>query len=204
MRILRTVRAALWIAVVGAIVGVGGVALRIWPLPAPERTGTVAGTAEIGGPFRLTSHRGETVAEADLRGKPYLLFFGFTHCPDICPTTLSELTTRLEQLGPEADKVRTLFVTVDPERDTQEALAAYMTSFDPRIAALRGDQSQTDDVVRSFRASVRKVPLKDGDYTMDHNAIVYMMNADGRFVNSLDPHESEDVQLQKLRRLVAR
>lgn len=204
MRILRTVRAALWIAVVGAIVGVGGVALGVWPLRAPERTGTVAGTAEIGGPFRLTSHRGETVAEADLRGKPYLLFFGFTHCPDICPTTLSELTRRLEQLGPEAGKVRTLFVTVDPERDTQEALAAYMTSFDPRIAALRGDRSQTDDVVRLFRATVRKVPLRDGDYTMDHNAIVYMMDADGRFVNSLDPHESEDVQLQKLRRLVAR
>ena len=204
MSVLRTVRAALWIAVVGALVGGGGVALKIWPLRAPERTGTVAGTAEIGGPFRLTSHRGETVAEADLRGKPYLLFFGFTHCPDICPTTLSELTRRLEQLGPDAGKVRTLFVTVDPERDTQEALAVYMTSFDPRIAALRGDQSQTDDVVRSFRATVRKIPLKDGDYTMDHNAIVYMMDADGRFVSSLDPHESEEVQLQKLRKLVAK
>ncbi|GLK78121.1 copper-binding protein [Methylopila jiangsuensis] len=203
MTALRAVRLALWALVAVALVGLGGLGVGLWRLPAPEKTRTVSVASQIGGPFRLTSHRGEAVAEADMRGKPYLLFFGFTHCPDVCPTTLAELSRRLEQLGPDAGKVRTLFVTVDPERDTQEALAAYMTSFDPRIVALRGDQARTDEVVRSFKAAARKVPTKDGDYTMDHNAIVYMMNADGTFVGSLDPHEAEEIQLQKLRRLIA-
>lgn len=146
MSVLRIVRAALWIAVAGALVSVSGVALGVWSLPAPERTRTVTGLAEIGGPFRLTSHRGETVSETDIRGKPNVLFFGFTHCPDICPTTLSELTRLLEQLGPGGDKARTLFVAFDPERDTQAALADYRTSFDPRIVALRGGRAQAGDI----------------------------------------------------------
>lgn len=186
-----------------ALVGLGGLGLGLWRLPAPDKTRTVSVASQIGGPFKLTSHRGEAVSEADMRGKPYLLFFGFTHCPDVCPTTLAGLSRRLEQLGPDAGRLGTLFVTVDPERDTQEALASYVTSFDPRILALRGDQAQTDEVVKSFKAAARKVPTKDGGYTMDHNAIVYMMNADGTFVGSLDPHEPEEIQLQKLRRLIA-
>ena len=203
MSVFRSVRLALWIAAAGALVGAGAVVLGVWPIQEPPRSRVVGGVADVGGPFRLMSHRGEAVSDVDLRGKPYLLFFGFTHCPDICPTTLAELTRRLEQLGPDAEKLRTLFVTVDPERDTQQDLAEYMTSFDPRIVALRGDRAQTEEIVRVFKATVRRVPLKDGGYTMDHNVIVYMMDAQGRFVNSLDPHESENVQLQKLRRLVA-
>ncbi|MFC3691600.1 SCO family protein [Chenggangzhangella methanolivorans] len=203
MSVLRILRLGLWGLVAMALVGLGGLGLGIWRLPAPETNRTVSLASEIGGPFRLTSHHGDVVSDADLRGKPYLLFFGFTHCPDVCPTTLAELSRRLEQLGSDADRVRTLFVTVDPERDSQEALASYMTSFDPRILALRGDQAQTDEVVRSFKAAARKVPTKGGGYTMDHNAIVYTMNADGTFVGSLDSHEAEEIQLQKLRRLIA-
>ena len=203
MMVLRMVQIALWALAAGAVIGAGSLALGIWRLPQLETVRTAPVAPQIGGPFKLTSHRGDAVTDADMRGKPCLLFFGFTYCPDVCPTTLTELSRRLEQLGPDAEKLRTLFMTVDPERDTREALASYMTSFDPRILALRGGQAQTDEVVKLFKATARKVPTKDGGYTMDHNAIVYMMNADGTFVGSLDPHEAEEIQLQKLRRLIA-
>ncbi|MER8550804.1 SCO family protein [Mesorhizobium sp. M0976] len=167
---------------------------------APE--GTATGSARVGDPFSLTSHKGESVDNAKLAGKPYLVFFGFTHCPDICPTTLYELTDLMAALGRAADRFTPLFITVDPERDTQAVLAEYMTAFDPRIIALRGDQAETDATVKAFAAYYRKVPTDGGGYTMDHTAGVILMNAEGRFAGTLDMHEPRETVLAKLKRLV--
>lgn len=203
MRGLKIIRTAAW----GAVAIVGGMLLAFSGiLPGAERPGavtssTVTGVAAIGGPFELTTHRGETLTDVDLEGKPYLAFFGFTHCPDICPTTLFELTGLLAELGAAADKITPLFITIDPERDTQELLASYMTSFDPRILALRGTEEQTDQAVKAFAAYYEKVPLEGGNYTMDHTAGVYLIDAEGDFMGTLDLHEPRGNQLQKLRRL---
>jgi len=202
MRFLRHIRIAAWMAV--AIVG--GLVIGLTVL-APDRPGIAtniasSGPSGIGGPFTLTSHRGETVDNESLTGKPYLAFFGFTHCPDICPTTLFELTDLAQELGEDADRLNVLFITVDPERDTQELLDAYMTSFDRRFLAVRGTQAETDAVVAAFAAYAQKVPLEGDSYTMDHTAGVYMMDAEGGFVGTLDMHEPRDTRVQKLRRLI--
>lgn len=166
--------------------------------PASQETGT----ALVGGPFRLATHRGGMLSDKDLFGRPYAVFFGFTHCPDVCPTTLYELTGLLEDLGPDADRLEVLFMTVDPERDTAEQLAAYMSPFDPRITALRGTVEETDAAVKAFKAYYRKVPLEGGEYTMDHTAGIILMGADGRFKGTLDLHEPKEIQVAKLRRLI--
>lgn len=180
----------------GILIGFGGY------LPgAGSKEAIETGTARVGGPFQLTSHNGEKVDNAVLEGKPYLVFFGFTHCPDICPTTLFELTDFMAEMGPSADRFTPLFITVDPERDTQEVLAQYMTAFDQRIVALRGNQAETDAVVKAFAAYYRKVSIDGGEYTMDHTAGIILMDAKGKFAGTLDTHEPRDTVLAKLRRL---
>jgi protein SCO1/2 len=136
----------------------------------------------IGGPFRLTDQDGRTVTEGDLKGHPFLVFFGFTHCPEICPTTLFEISQILRQLGPDAERVRALFITVDPERDTPAVLKDYLSSFDPHMLGLTGDPAAIASVAKAYRASYKKVPLAEGGYTMDHVATIYLMDKEGRFV----------------------
>jgi protein SCO1/2 len=138
--------------------------------------------AAIGGPFRLTDQNGQAVSDQDLKGHPFLVFFGFTHCPDVCPTTLFEVSEILRALGPDADRVRALFITVDPERDTPALMKDYLSSFDPHLAGLTGDPAAVTAVAKAYRVYFKKVPLDQGGYTMDHTAIVYLMDKDGRFV----------------------
>jgi protein SCO1/2 len=140
----------------------------------------------VGGPFTLVSHEGRTVTEGDFRGAPHLVFFGFTHCPDVCPTKLFEISEVLRAAGERGRSIRALFITVDPERDTPEVMKSYLGSFDERIVGLTGEPKAVEDAVRAYRAFARKVPLKDGDYTMEHTALVYLMGKDGRFVGSLN------------------
>ena len=142
----------------------------------------VLGAAAVGGPFRLVDQDGRTVTERDFNGAPHLVFFGFTRCPDICPTKLFELSEVLRATGEKGRRLRALFVTVDPERDTPEAMKSYLSSFDERIVGLTGDQEAVQQTVRAYRAFARKVPLKDGDYTMEHTGAVYLMDGKGRFV----------------------
>jgi protein SCO1/2 len=137
--------------------------------------------AAVGGPFQLVDQDGKAVSDRDLAGRPSLVFFGFTHCPDVCPTTLFEVSEILRALGPDADKVQALFVTVDPERDTPDKLKDYLSSFDPHLRGLTGDSAAVAAVTKAYRVYVRKVPQENG-YTMDHTAIVYLMGKDGRFV----------------------
>lgn len=160
-------------------------------------------TPAIGKPFKLTSHKGQVVDNAFLQGKPYLAFFGFTHCPDVCPTTLFELTDLMKELRSTADDFNVIFITVDPDRDDQELLKAYMTSFDQRILALRGTEEQTQTAVKAFAAYARKVPTEGRDYTMDHTAGVYLMDGTGSFRGTLDMHEPREVRLRKIRNLVS-
>jgi protein SCO1 len=145
-------------------------------------TMSIATPSAIGGPFRLTDQNGKTITDRDLKGRPFLVFFGFTHCPEICPTALFDISEILNKLGPDAGKVNALFVTVDPERDTPAALKEYLSSFNPRLIGVGGDARALADVAKAYRVYYKKVPLKDGDYTMDHTAIVYLMDKNGQFV----------------------
>jgi protein SCO1/2 len=156
--------------------------------------------AAIGGPFMLTDQDGRTVTEADVKGKPFLVFFGFTHCPDVCPTTLFDVSEIFRKLGPDADKMRALFITVDPEQDTVPALKEYMSSFDPHVAALTGDLSDIAKVAKEYRVYYKKVPLDQGGYTMDHTAIVYLMDKDGRFVSPFSLKRTPEASVAELRR----
>lgn len=150
----------------------------------PSRQGQ-SGTASVGGPFSLTAQDGKTLTDKDLKGAPFLVFFGFTHCPDICPTKLFEISEVLRAAGGKGEKLRALFVTVDPERDTPEVMKSYLGSFDPRILGLSGDRPAIDAMIKAYRAYARKVPTKD-DYTMDHTALVYLMAKDGSFVGAFN------------------
>ncbi len=149
-------------------------------------SGRQTAAASVGGPFALTASDGRTVTEREFRGAPHLVFFGFTHCPDICPTKLFEISEVLGALGERGRNVRALFITVDPARDTPEALKSYTASFDPRIVGLTGDQPAIDAVVKAYRAYARRVPTKEGDYTMEHTSLVYLMDRDGGFVGAFN------------------
>jgi protein SCO1/2 len=142
----------------------------------------VTAPAAIGGPFQLTDQSGATVTEKNLQGKPSLIFFGFTHCPDVCPTALFEMSEILRAMGTDADRVNAYFISVDPERDNAAAMKDYLSSFDPHLKGLTGDPEAVAKVLSVYRVYAKKVPLKDGDYTMDHTALTYLMDRDGKFV----------------------
>ena len=142
----------------------------------------VALPSAVGGPFKLVDQNAQPITDQDLKGRPFLVFFGFTHCPDICPTTLFEVSEIFRALGPQEKGVRALFVTVDPERDTPAVLKDYLASFDPRVVGVTGDPAAIQAVERSYRVYAKRVPLDGGNYTMDHTALVYLMDKDGRFV----------------------
>jgi protein SCO1/2 len=174
----------------------------MWMMRPQVATATATATSSlVGGPFRLLDQNGASTTDADVKGQPFVVFFGFTHCPDVCPTTLFELSEVFNRLGPDAQKVSALFVTVDPERDTPDELKRYLSSFNPRIRGLTGDQAAVDAMVKAYRAYAKKVPLDGGSYTMDHTAIVYLMDAQGGFVRPLDmkrPPEAIAADLQAL------
>lgn len=159
-----------------------GVAATVVLVP---NAGQVA-TSSVGGPFALTDQNGRRVTERDFAGATHLVFFGFTHCPDVCPTTLQQIGDVLQALGPKGKDTKALFIAVDPERDTPEALKTYLASFDPRIVGLTGSPEEVATAVKGYRAYVRKVPTKGDDYTMEHTALVYIMDGRNRFVNALN------------------
>lgn len=160
----------------------------------------VVPSATIGGPFRLVDQNAKPVSEQDFAGKPFLVFFGFTHCPDICPTALFEMTEVMRKLGPDADRVSALFITVDPERDTPAVLKDYLSSFDPRVVGVTGEPAAIAAVEKSYRVYAKKVPLDGGNYTMDHTALVYLMDKDGRFVAPFNIKRPPEVAAADLRR----
>ena len=153
----------------------------------------------VGGPFHLVDQDGKPVSNAEMKGRPFLVFFGFTHCPDVCPTTLFDMSQMLHALGPDAGRIGVLFITVDPERDTSAVLKDYLSSFDPHLRGLTGDPAAVDAALKAYRVYAKKVPLKDGDYTMDHTAVVYLMDKNGRFVAPFNMKRTAQAEAADLR-----
>jgi protein SCO1 len=156
--------------------------------------------ASVGGPFHLTDENGKPFSDQDMKGRPYLVFFGFTHCPDICPTTLFEISQVLRKLGPDANRTGALFITVDPERDTPAVMKDYLSNFDPHLRGLTGDPAAIDAAIKAYRVYAKKVPLENGDYTMDHTAIVYLMDKDGHFIAPFNLNRKPEAAADALRR----
>jgi protein SCO1/2 len=148
---------------------------------APSFRSTDVTGADYGRTLELTDHDGKPRTLADWKGKVVMLFFGFTQCPDVCPTTLARMADVMKQLGPDADKVQVLFVTLDPERDTAEVLGKYVTAFDPRFVGLWGDKDATAKAAREFRIFYQKVPGKtESTYSIDHTAASFVLDREGR------------------------
>ena len=156
--------------------------------------------AAVGGPFHLEDQNGKAVSDQDMKGRPFLVFFGYTHCPDICPTTLFDISQVMQKLGKDADRAGALFITVDPERDTPAALKDYLSSFDPHLRGLTGDPAAVTAALKAYRVYAKKVPLDGGDYTMDHTAVVYLMDKDGHFVAPFNLKRTPEAAAEDLRR----
>ena len=157
---------------------------------------------QIGGPFTLVDDAGAPVTEATLAGKPYAIYFGFTYCPEICPTTLLDLSRWIAKLGPDADKLNYVFVSIDPERDTPQLMRTYLSSFDKHIRGFTGSPEQIVKVARDYRVYYKRVPTNDGGYVMDHSTIIYLMGPDGKFVSMIAYQENDVSALAKLRKLL--
>ena len=174
-----------------------GLLIMLWALGGVRG---VTAPAAIGGSFQLTDQSGATVTDKSLQGRPTLIFFGYTHCPDVCPTSLFEISEVLRAMGKDADRVNAYFISVDPERDTPSTMKDYLSSFDPHLEGLSGDPAATTTVLTAFRVYAKKVPMKDGDYTMDHTALIYLMDRDGRFVAPFNLKRSPEEAAAELKR----
>jgi protein SCO1/2 len=151
-------------------------------LYATGQFGNAPGPSAIGGPFSLIDQHDKPVTDQDLKGHPTLVFFGYTHCPDVCPTTLFDVSELLRALGPDAGRAAALFITVDPERDTAPVIKDYLSSFDPHLRGATGEPKAVEAAEKAYRVYAKKVPGENGDYSMDHTALVYLMDKQGRFV----------------------
>jgi protein SCO1/2 len=194
--VIAVALAGLLVLAAGALVGL---ALR-------DNPKGVAGTAlasAIGGPFRLVDQNGKPFGDADLKGKWHLVFFGYTNCPDTCPTTLNELALALERLGKGRDAVGIVLITVDPERDTQAVLKSYVESFDAPIVALTGTAEQVKAAAKAYRVYYAKHPRADGGYDMDHTAVIYVMDPEGRFTATFTPDSNAQTIAERLRKLLS-
>ncbi|OCC22529.1 electron transporter SenC [Croceicoccus estronivorus] len=197
---LKALRMFLWLAVV--LIG----ALALFAIfggerhSAPQQRTTFADT--VGGPFTLTAPDGSAVSDQTLAGKPFAIFFGFTRCPDVCPTTLSRLAQLRQRMGTDGSKFAIVFVSLDPEHDSPEDIGRYVALFDTPIIGLTGTDTQLAQIVKAYHVYYEKVPVEGGGYTIDHTAAVYLMGADGKLQSIIDHHEGADASLAKLRRLV--
>jgi protein SCO1/2 len=193
---MRRLRVFLWVLV--AFAAAGAAFLAFGPKPA----GISAAEAVYAKPFRLLDQDGAAVTEASFLGKPSMWFYGFTHCPDVCPTALAEMTALLEALGPDADKLQVVFVSIDPERDTPSIMKDYVEYFDPRIVGLTGELDQITTMAKDRYIFFEKAPMDGGEYLMEHQASVQLVTADGRFFGTLAAEEGFDTRLAKVRRLI--
>jgi len=202
---LRILRSTLWGLAAGVAIALVAVNTGWLQLPSTSVTRAQqrqAAMPQLGGAFDLVDQNGARRTWGDFRGKPVAVFFGFTHCPDICPTTLGELSVVLADLGERGDDLQVVLVSGDPARDTPTVLREYLQSFDPRIVGLTGDEREIERAFGVFKAFRRVVPLEGGGYTVDHSAGVYLYDADGAFFGTLDREEPVATRDAKIRRLL--
>ena len=166
--------------------------------PAPSAQNSI----QMGGPFQLVDQNGRPDSDRDLLGKPTVMFFGFTYCPDVCPTTLADMTVWLKALGPDADKLNVVYVTIDPERDTPARLKSYLTAFDPRIRGLTGTPKAVAQAAHDYNVYYQKVALQGGEYTMDHSTLIYLMDASGHTAELVQYGTPNDQVVASLKRLL--
>jgi len=199
MNKLGRVRIILWALVALAAVGFAYLQLRPTPLPQPPQTYAAA----LGGPFSLTAADGSTVTDQSLKGRPFALFFGFTRCPDVCPTTLARLAKLRGEMGSEGEKLQIVFVSVDPEADTPADIGRYIDLFGTPIIGLTGTPEQIGQIAKAFGIYYAKVHQDGSNYTIDHTATVFLMDRQGRLQSTLDMKEGDGAAMAKLRRLVS-
>jgi protein SCO1/2 len=198
---LRNIRIALWAACALPLLAL----LAVAGLEFAQRTDGVGAyqASGIGGPFKLASSSGGELSSDELKGAPFLVFFGYTHCPDICPETVSDVSTWLDALGPEGKEMKALFISIDPERDSVASLKDYLSSFSDRIIGLTGTPDEIAQVAKEYRVYYAKHPTKDGDYSMDHSAVIYLMDREGKLAGTLTYDEKREAAIAKLKRLLA-
>jgi protein SCO1/2 len=186
---------------VGAIAVAAG-ATALW-MGLALRAQVQSGATRIGGPFTLVDDTGVQVSEADLKGKSTVMYFGYTFCPEVCPTTLTDLVQWMQMIGRDADRLNYVFVTVDPERDTPKVMHDYVSAFDPRIRGLTGTSEQIAKVTKEYGVYYKRIPTSDGGYVMDHSAVLYMMDPNVRFVGVIPYQEDTAKAVAKLKKLAA-
>jgi cytochrome oxidase Cu insertion factor (SCO1/SenC/PrrC family) len=160
-------------------------------LPGLGRT-VITGKMDVGGPYRLIDQDGRPRTTADFRGKYQLLYFGYTFCPDVCPTTLALIAASLDKMGPQQSRIVPIFITIDPERDKPQILKKYLAAFGPRFVGLTGSAQNIAAVEKEYRVYAKKQPLKDGNYGMDHSSVIYLLGPDGRLLSFFDDIASPD------------
>jgi protein SCO1 len=187
----------------GILVVAAGVLLGLSLRESPKGAAGTALVSAIGGPFRLVDQDGKPVTDADLKGKWHLVFFGYTHCPDACPTALNEIALALDRLGPKKAQVGVMFITVDPERDTPEAIKSYLESFDAPVTGLTGTPAEVAQAAKAYRVYYAKHPRADGDYEMDHSAVIYVMDPQGRFTATFTPDTQAPDMAARMEKLMS-
>jgi protein SCO1/2 len=191
------------VAVAGMLILAAGAVIGFAFREAPHgAAGTVLANA-IGGPFRLVDQHGKPFTDADLKGKWQLIYFGYTHCPDACPTALNDMALALDKLGAKRADVGIVFITVDPARDTPPVMANYVASFNAPIVALSGTETEVAQAAKDYRVYYAKHPEPDGDYAMDHSSVIYVMDPQGRFTASFTHENTPDEIADRLQKLLS-
>ncbi len=197
---LARLRIVLWVGV--AIAAITSGALYLLREREPALSPAQSYASAFGGKFEMVDQAGRTVTDQTLRGRPYAIFFGFTRCPDVCPTTLSRMAALRKQMGADGDKFDIVFVSVDPEHDKAKDIGGYLDLFGTPIIGLTGTDAQIAQIAKAYRVYYARVPVAGGDYTIDHTASVFLMDGEGRFVATIDHKEDQKVALEKLKRLI--
>ncbi len=196
---MKAFRTVLWIAIAALAV------VLIWLTMEVTRSRQDLAEAPFGVPFQLVAQDGKPITEKAFQGKPTVLFFGFTHCPEVCPTTLFEMNGWLQKIDPDGTKLNAYFVSVDPERDTPEVLGQYVANVTDRVKGISGPPEKVQEMIRGFKIYAKKVPVDDknpdGDYTMDHTASVFLLDSGGRFAGTIAYGEDTAVAEKKLEKL---
>lgn len=194
-------RRHLIVTAMAAICGFAAAALVIGFIVTSGELVREQGNARIGGPFALVDDTGAAVTESTLAGRPSAIYFGYTFCPEVCPTTLLDMSRWIQKLGPDADKLNFVFVSIDPARDTPDLMHTYLSSFDKHIRGFTGTAAQVARIAQEYRVYYKRIPTDDGGYVMDHSAIIYLMAADGKLVSMIAYQEDDTSALAKLRNL---